>query len=140
MGERAGLCPNSAKWTLVIDDATGEAGQDRRESGPPQTVRHVPASGDCSITCSVRAGPGIDRKPASTTAKTSMTKRIRMSEAIQQAKMCPATDKSCLVSWFRRHKRPLGEDGYQIDLDHCLDWRAVDAVSISGSVIWGMSV
>ncbi len=44
--------------------------------------------------------------------------------------VCQATGKSCLDSWFRRHKRPLGEDGCHIDLDHCLDWRAVDAVSI----------
>ena len=31
--------------------------------------------------------------------------------------VCQATGKSCLDSWFRRHKRPLGEDGCQTDLD-----------------------
>ena len=49
-------------------------------------MRHVPACRGYSIACSVRAGPRLDCRPASATAKTSMTKRIRMSEAVQQAK------------------------------------------------------
>ena len=56
-----------------------------------KVVRHgryvtLPVGRGCSTACSVRAGPGLDCRPASATAKTSMTKRIRMSEAVQQGK------------------------------------------------------
>ena len=70
----------------VPDDARGEVDRDQRESGPPRTVRYLPACGDRSIAGSVRAGPGLDRRPASATAKTSMTERIGKSEAVRQAK------------------------------------------------------
>ncbi len=53
---------------------------------------------------------------ASASAQASMATRIRMSEAVQQGEVCQATGKSCLDSCFRRHKRPLGENDWQIDL------------------------
>ncbi len=83
---KSGLWSFQRGRALVAHDAVREAREDWRQDGPSWAVRHVPACRGCSIARSIRAGPGLDCRPASATAKASMTKRIRMSEAVQQAK------------------------------------------------------
>ena len=49
---------------LVADHAPGEAGQDRREDGPPWQLRHLPDGRGRRLTADVRADSGPDRPPA----------------------------------------------------------------------------
>ena len=47
--------------TLVADDATGEAGEDRRKGGQPWQVRHVPIGRVCRAEGTVPENPEPDR-------------------------------------------------------------------------------
>ncbi len=49
---------------LVADDATGEAGEDRREGGAARSIRHVPACRDRDSTAVVCGDAATDRWPA----------------------------------------------------------------------------
>ncbi len=58
---------HSALLTNVgADDATGEAGQDRRQGGQPWQVRHISACRGGDSTAAVRRNPATDRRPATT--------------------------------------------------------------------------
>ncbi len=56
------------------------------------------------------AGDSLLVEFASASAQASKMKRIRMSQTAQRAKCVQPRGKSCLDSWFRRHKRPLGSE------------------------------
>ncbi len=49
---------------VVAGDAAGEAGQDRREDGPPRPLYHVPDGRGRDIAADVRTNPGADRPAA----------------------------------------------------------------------------
>ncbi len=48
---------------VVADDATGEAGQDRRQGGPARSIRHFSACRDRDSTAVVSGHPATDRRP-----------------------------------------------------------------------------
>ncbi len=60
---------------MVADDATGEAGQDRRQGGAARSVRHLSACRGGDSTAAIRRNPATDRRPAAE-ASTDMTPRV----------------------------------------------------------------
>ena len=52
---------------VVADDATGEAGQDRREGGQPWQVRHIPIGRGHRAEEPVPGNPAADRRIAAKT-------------------------------------------------------------------------
>ena len=60
---------------MVADDATGEAGQERRQGGAARSVRHLSACRGCDSTAAIRRNPATDRRPAAE-ASTDMTPRV----------------------------------------------------------------
>ncbi len=70
------LSGHSALLTnLVVDDATGEAGQERRQGGAARSVRHLSACRGCDSTAAIRRNPATNRRPAAE-ASTDMTPRV----------------------------------------------------------------
>ena len=53
------------RQALVVDDAAGEADQDRREGGDAREVRHLPDGRGCRAQATVPGDPGADWTAAS---------------------------------------------------------------------------
>ncbi len=68
---------------VVADDATGEAGEDRRQGGPARSVRHLSACRGGNSTAAVRRNPATDRRPA-TTARADMTPCVIAAAGLNQ--------------------------------------------------------
>ena len=90
------------RGALVIEDATGEAGQDWREGGTPRALYHVPAGRSRDTPRSVRRHPAPHR-PAQTEASPNMTIRLSNMRARHGIAMPGARPEQC----HRTLRRPI---------------------------------